>query len=110
MTRLHGDQTMSEGVLPLAHTQDLDVALQLAVRAFDIERFAYLPESARGKNGEPVEFAVRRFTTDKVSSKSLSVRVRVSSCDSTCCDEHHPIAREADRIADAAFGKVDESL
>jgi hypothetical protein len=45
---------MDEGVLPLAHTQDLDVALQLAVRAFDIERFGNLPESARGKNGEPV--------------------------------------------------------
>jgi hypothetical protein len=36
---------MSEGVLPLAHTRDLDAALQLAPRAFDIEKFRNLGDA-----------------------------------------------------------------
>jgi hypothetical protein len=51
---------MGEGKNPLAHTQDLDVAFQPAVRAFDIERFKNLRD-AKTVN----QLAVRGFTTDK---------------------------------------------
>ena len=56
---------MGEGKNPLAHTQHLDVALQLALRAFDTESSEICTVQKHRR--------VCRFTTDKVSSQTLSV-------------------------------------